>query len=55
MEGFEHDKIENWVPAKWMMLNSGMTNMDAREKILQYGISISDGVNQAQLAKLLGI
>jgi len=48
-----YDMVENWVPEEWMELNSGLSQEEAREKILDK--AISENVSRTELAKLLGI
>jgi hypothetical protein len=50
-----YEKVEAWVPSEWMKQNLGLNLEEAREKILENGISISKGINQIELAKILGI
>ena len=48
-----YDKVENWVPLDWMKLKSDMSSEEAREIILDNGISIGRNINRKELAKKL--
>ena len=50
-----YDKVENWAPEEWMKQNSGLSQEEARERILDNGIAISKNISRAELAKMLGI
>lgn len=50
-----YDKVENWAPGEWLNLNPGLSCEEAREIILDKGITIGKDINRTELAKLLGI
>jgi len=50
-----YDNVENWIPEEWMKLNPGLSSEEARERILDTGITISKNINRNELAKILGI
>lgn len=50
-----YDKVENWVPNEWMMLNIDLSCEEARERILDNGTAISKNITRSELAKVLGI
>lgn len=50
-----YDTVENWAPKEWIELNPDLSPEEARDRILDRGIVISNDINRAQLAKALGM
>lgn len=50
-----YDKVENWVPTEWMKPAYGFSPEDARQRIIDMGLSISHNVNSKDLAKKLSL
>lgn len=46
------DKMENWVPAEWLVLNPRMQHLEALETIYQRAQQISRGADQESIKKV---
>jgi hypothetical protein len=50
-----YDKVERWAPPEWMKPLPGLSPKEAREKILDRGITICKNISRNELSKALGI
>lgn len=50
-----YDKVENWAPQEWLQGINHISGNEAREKILDHSIRVSNGVNREQLSRMLRI
>jgi hypothetical protein len=48
-----YDKVENWVPKEWFKMNPARSSEEAKNIILEHGLSISKNVSREQLAEML--
>ncbi len=48
-----YDKVENWAPEEWMAVSQSIRREEARNRILDRGLAISQNTSREQLAAML--